>query len=64
MERYWEYIIDLRQRGFRVYIYGHTHPGNPNEATSGGIDPHVRASYFLEDADEDKQKRAQKLMYI
>ncbi len=58
MEVYWAYVQDLRDRQFRVYIYGHAHPGMVQEAVSGGIDPHIRATYFLEGEDEDTRKRA------
>ena len=58
MEIYWLYANDMRDRDFRIYTYGHMHPGDREMAIGGGIDPHVRASYFLEGEDEDKQKRA------
>lgn len=63
MEVYWQYISDLRDRQFRVYIYGHMHPGDRKEAIGGGIDPHIRATYFLAGEDEDKQKRACEAWY-
>ena len=58
MEVYWAYVQDLRDRQFRVYIYGHAHPGMERDAVSGGVDLHIRATYFLEGEDEDTRKRA------
>ncbi|EKD64092.1 MAG: hypothetical protein ACD_51C00072G0006 [uncultured bacterium] len=69
-ETYWRYIEDMRNAGFRVYVYGHTLSGNIDpEEQSGGVDPHIRATYEYKptgnEADPEKQEKAiEKYLYM
>ncbi len=68
---YWDYIKDMRNAGFRVFVYGHALSGSQEEDSNGGggIDPHIRVAWEYRREDglpiRDMQKYAiQKYLYM